>query len=158
LTEKQSPEERESETTDDGFELLDSLAGYNLRRAAAHQRERFRKAFAPYDIRPVQLTALIVILNNDRLGQSTLGEMLGMKRANVVKLLDELQERGLIRRKQSKTDRRAYDVHLTAKGRRLTHELLDVHERLEAELAESFGLDELRKLVELLRKFRDVPL
>jgi DNA-binding MarR family transcriptional regulator len=147
-----------NDSADPGLELLDSLVGYNLRRAAAHQRERFREAFAPYDVRPVQLTALIVIFHNDRLGQSALGKLLGMKRANVVKLLDELQERGLIRRKQSKNDRRAYNVHLTAKGKRLTEELLAVHEKLEGDLAQSFGVDELRELVDLLRRFREVAL
>jgi len=136
--------------------LIDSLVGYNLRRAAARQRERFRNVFSPYDIRPVQLTALTVILHNDRLGQSSLGKALDVKRANVVKLLDELQERGLIERKPSVRDRRAYDVHLTPKGRKLTRELLAVHEKLEADLARSLGSDALKRLVKLLREFRSV--
>ena len=50
--------------------LIDSLVGYNLRRAAARQRERFQNVFSPYDIRPVQLTALTMILHNDSLGRS----------------------------------------------------------------------------------------
>jgi DNA-binding MarR family transcriptional regulator len=136
--------------------LIDSLAGYNLRRAAARQRERFRNVFSPFDIRPVQLTALTIILHNDRLGQSTLGKALDMKRANVVKLLDELQQRGLVERKLSTRDRRAYDVHLTAKGRELTEELLAIHAKLEANLAQSLGGDELKELVRLLTKFRAV--
>ena len=136
--------------------LIDSLVGYNLRRAAARQRERFRNVFSTYDIRPVQLTALTVILHNDRIGQSKLGKALDMKRANVVKLLDELQDRGLIERTTSADDRRAYDVHLTSKGKRLTRELLAVHAKLEANLALSLGADELEKLVELLQKFRRI--
>ena len=136
--------------------LIDSLVGYNLRRAAARQRERFRNVFSSYDIRPVQLTALTIILHNDRLGQSMLGKAMDMQRANVVKLLDELQERGLIERKPLIGDRRAYEVHLTGKGKKLTLELLAVHEKLEADLAESLGCDELKELVKLLRKFRKV--
>lgn len=136
--------------------LLDSLVGYNLRRAAAHQRERFRNVFAPFDIRPVQLTALTMILKSGPLGQSALGEMLGMKRANVVKLLDELQGRELIRRQTSTRDRRAYQIHLTPKGKRLTSELLELHARLEADLGRAFGREDLRQLVELLKKFRTV--
>lgn len=136
--------------------LIDSLVGYNLRRAAARQRERFRNVFSPYDIRPVQLTALTIILHNDRLGQSALGRALDVKRANVVKLLDELQERGLIERKPAARDRRAYDVQLTRKGEKLTRELLAVHEKLEADLALSLGCKELKELVNLLRKFRAV--
>jgi DNA-binding MarR family transcriptional regulator len=136
--------------------LIDSMVGYNLRRAAARQRERFHNAFSPCEIRPVQLAALTVILHNDGLGQSALGKALDMKRANVVKLLDELQERGLIERRPSVRDRRAYEVHLTPKGRDLTRKILDIHKKLESNLARSLGQDELHQLVTLLRKFRSV--
>ena len=136
--------------------LVDSLVGYNLRRAAARQRERFRNVFTPDDIRPVQLTALTIILHNDRIGQSALGKVMDIKRANVVKLLDELQQRGLIERKPSTRDRRAYELRLTPIGRKLTRKLLAVHRKLEANLALSLGCDELKQLVKLLRKFRSV--
>jgi DNA-binding MarR family transcriptional regulator len=136
--------------------LLDSLVGYNLRRAAVRQRDRFRNTFAPYAIRPVQLTALTIIFHNQPIGQSTLGKVLGMKRANVVKVLDELEARDLIRRERSARDRRAYDVHLTGDGLAFTQQLLAVHEKLEADLARCYGQDELRQLVELLKRFRHV--
>jgi DNA-binding MarR family transcriptional regulator len=136
--------------------LIDSLVGYNLRRAAARQRERFRNVFSPYDIRPVQLTALTIVLHNSSLGQSKLGKALNVKGANVVKLLDELQDRGLVERKPSSRDRRAYDVRLTPKGKKLTRELLAVHEKLEADLARSLGCEELKQLVKLLRQFQSV--
>jgi len=158
VTRKKTSSKKTGRATESDKDLLESLVGYNLRRAAARQRERFRHTFAPYGIRPVQLTALAIIVQNDRLGQSALGDMLGMKRANVVTLLDELQERGLIKRKPSLSDRRAYEVHLTPKGRRFTQELLAVHERLEADLARSFGQEELRRLVELLQRFRKVDI
>ena len=136
--------------------LIDSLVGYNLRRAAARQRERFRNVFTPYDIRPVQLTALTIILHNDRLGQSALGKAMDIKRANVVKLLDELEQRGLIKRTTSAVDRRAYELRLTPGGKKLTRELLALHQKLEADLAMSLGREELEQLVKLLRKFRSV--
>jgi DNA-binding MarR family transcriptional regulator len=135
---------------------IDSLVGYNLRRAATWQRERFRSVFSPYDIRPVQLTTLIVLFHNQPLGQSKLSKALDMKRANVVNLLAELEERGLIERKLSVRDGRAYDVSLTAEGCELTRELLAIHQKFEEELALSLGQTELEKLVELLRKLRAV--
>jgi len=53
--------------------LLNTFVGYNLRRAAAKQRERFRSVFDAYDIRPVQLTILTLLLENMPLRQSELG-------------------------------------------------------------------------------------
>lgn len=134
--------------------LLESLVGYNLRRAAAKQRERFRSVFGPYNIRPSQLTILTIIQQNSRLGQSALGKSLDLKRANVVTLLDELEDRGLVKRKVRTDDRRSYELHLTAAGNKLTTKLLRLHGKLENDLACALGRDELETLVRLLRKFR----
>lgn len=135
---------------------IDSVVGYNLRRAAARQRDRFRSVFGPFDVRPVLLTALSVIYFNEGLSQSELGRALDMKRGNVVTLLHELKQRGLIVRKRSRKDRRVYEVHLTAKGIELTQTLLNLHEKLEADLASALGREDLALLVELLRRFRAV--
>lgn len=136
--------------------LLESFVGYNLRRAAAKQRERFRAVFEPYDIRPVQLTVLTLILNNMPVRQAALGKALDIKRANVVTLLDELQERALILRQPASDDRRSHELYLTASGRRLTKKLLTMHANLEKDLARALGSEQLESLVALLRAFRTV--
>lgn len=135
---------------------LESFVGYNLRRAAARQRERFRSVFEPYDIRPVQLTVLTLLSDNGPLRQSALGNALEMKRANVVTLLSELEARDLIARKPSEGDRRSYVVALTPHGDKLTSKLLALHAELEADLASALGRAELEQLVRLLRAFRTV--
>lgn len=135
---------------------LECLVGYNLRRAAAKQRERFRSVFGPYDIRPVQLSVLTVIQNNMPVRQAALGKALDIKRANVVTLLAELEERGLVERRPSSNDRRSQVVYLTDAGQALTTELLALHAKLEADLAHELGQQELQRLVKLLRAFRRV--
>jgi len=135
---------------------IDSIVGYHLRRAAARQRERFRSIFGPYDIRPVQLTALALIFDNPGVRQTALGKALDMKRANVVTLLDQLQSRGLIERRQAAEDRRSYEVTLTPAGLELTGKLLAMHDKLEQDLADSIGQEQLTTLVELLSRLRRV--
>jgi DNA-binding MarR family transcriptional regulator len=112
--------------------------------------------FSEFDVRPVLLTTLTLISRNEPIRQSALGKALEMKRANVVTLLDELQQRVLIRRVPALDDRRSYVVELTDKGRKFTGEMLALHARLEADLARSFGEAELKELVHLLAKFRNV--
>ena len=135
---------------------LDAFVGYNLRRAAAKQRDRFRSVFEAYDIRPVQLTALTLLLDNMPLRQAALGRALEIKRANVVTLLDQLENRGLIMRQPTANDRRAHVLYLTQAGKALTVKLLSLHAKLEQDLANALGETELKKLVELLRAFRSV--
>jgi DNA-binding MarR family transcriptional regulator len=99
---------------------------------------------------------LTLIKFNRSLKQSDLGKALEMKRANVVTLLDELQQRGLIERRRSKGDRRSYELSLTTAGSRFTTRMLDLHAKLEGDLANSYGQDALGDLVALLRQFRNV--
>ena len=80
---------------------LENLVGYNLRRAHAVQRQRFASVFGPEGIRPVLLSALGLIYETPKLRQSDLGKLLEVKRANVVTMLDELEQRGLIERRRS---------------------------------------------------------
>ena len=135
---------------------LDCFVGYNLRRAAAKQRERFRSVFEPYDIRPVQLSALALLLAHMPISQTALGKALDMKRANVVTLLDQLENRGLLMRQRASSDRRSHVLSLTPSGRALTTKLMSLHAKLEADLARSFGPKQLETLVGLLREFRAV--
>jgi DNA-binding MarR family transcriptional regulator len=134
--------------------LVESFVGYNLRRAAAKQRERFRSVFGPYDIRPVQLTVLALIRDSMPIKQAALGKALEVKRANIVTLLDELEGRGLVMRQPSDNDRRSHVLYLTPAGKTLTNKLLALHAKLEQDLARSLGKKELTQLVELLSAFR----
>ena len=135
---------------------LDNLLGYNLRRAHGVQLQRFTSVFAPYRIRPVQLSILGLIHENPRLKQSELGRALDIKRANIVTLLDELERRNLIARRPARTDRRSYVLQLTPAGKKLTAQLLDLHARLEENLADHLGVRERDQLLRLLKKFRQL--
>jgi DNA-binding MarR family transcriptional regulator len=56
--------------------------------------------------------------------QSELSRQLIMHRSNVTGLIDRLEQRGLVRRADSATDRRAYRVVLTPAGQKLIREIL----------------------------------
>ncbi len=136
---------------------IENLIGYNLRRAHGVQMHRFRSAFAPHSIRPVQLSILGLIYENPGLKQSDLGRALQIERTNIVALLAQLERRRLIERRTGPSDRRARLLQLTAAGRKLTAELLEKHDRLERDLAKRLGVDERDVLLALLKKFRALP-
>jgi len=128
--------------------------GYNLRRAHGVQKQRFAAVFGPVGIRPVTLTALGTIYENPGITQADLGKKLNIKRANMVPVMAELEGRGLIARRPSDNDRRAHMVALTPAGTKLTLKLLDMHRRLEDDLARELGQRERDQLLQLLKRFR----
>lgn len=138
----------------DEFALgLNDIVGYNLRRAHGVQRQRFAHVFGPLGIRPVLLSILGLIYQQTPVLQSELGRQLAIKRANIVPLLDELEERGLLKRRPADTDRRAYLLELTPAGRKLTVKLVELHAALERDMLEHMGVRERDQLLQLLKKF-----
>jgi len=66
--------------------------------------------------------------------------------------LDRLEERGLLRRKPSRTDRRSLTVELTAKGRRLVDGILGDRMAAATTSLEDFTETEVRRLTSYLRR------
>lgn len=84
-----------------------------------------RTFFAQWDLSPSQFNVLNLLRNQpDGCTQIELSRLLIMHRSNITGLVDRLEERGLLRRRDSATDRRAYLVVLTSKGQALLEEIL----------------------------------
>lgn len=62
-----------------------------------------------------------------RLRMGALAERLLLTRFNITRLVDRLEQEGLVQRQQSKEDRRGADAVLTAKGRTLRTKMWNVY-------------------------------
>lgn len=113
--------------------------GYLLRRAQIAVFRDFFAAFADLDIRPGQYSILTVIECNPGLKQGEVSGALGIKRANFVAMIDELERRGLVSREPAPGDRRSYALVLTEEGRSLMAELHQRAERHERKIVEAIG-------------------
>lgn len=84
-----------------------------------------RAFFGRWDLSPSQFNVLNLLrLNPAGLSQSDLSRQLIMHRSNVTGLVDRLEKRGLVARREVVADRRAYSVVLSAAGARLLREIL----------------------------------
>jgi DNA-binding MarR family transcriptional regulator len=88
--------------------LLGHLAG-RLRRAMESELDRF-------GLRARHLLALTVLRELGQTSQANLSEALRLDRTNLVGLLNELEDAGLIERRRSPEDRRRHTVALTPIG------------------------------------------
>ncbi|WP_298171123.1 MarR family transcriptional regulator [Novosphingobium sp.] len=93
---------------------LDKLLGYQMRRATAVLMADFVRTLSDFDMRPAEVTTLLVIAENPDCSQSEVGEAIAIKRANMVPIIARLIERGLVAR--TRVDGRSLALRVTDKG------------------------------------------
>jgi DNA-binding MarR family transcriptional regulator len=84
--------------------------------------------------------------------QQELGTAMGIDPSTMVSLIDELEAASLAKRRPHPRDRRAREVTITAKGRRLLETGRGMAREVEDEVLGGLASDERRKLLELLRR------
>jgi DNA-binding MarR family transcriptional regulator len=135
------------------YGLLDERLGYWTRRAQIGIFQDFFLAFRQLGVRPAQYSTLTIIERNPGLTQTQVADALGIKKANFVALVRELETRKLIRRRSGQKDRRSYGLFLTQAAAELMsqlHAASEAHEqRLRAALGERRYRDALASLRDL---------
>lgn len=100
------------------YGILEGLLGFAVRRAQLVLYDDFMRALAPWQITPPRFSALVIISENPGLKLTELAKILAVARSGAVVLVDALSELGYVLRRDSVSDRRAFQLALTAKGRR----------------------------------------
>jgi DNA-binding MarR family transcriptional regulator len=131
---------------------LGDSVGYLLRRAQVAVFQRFFELFAEADIRPAQYSALTVIERNPGISQTRLADALGIKKTNLVSLIDALEERGLARRASGQGDRRLRALSLTPKGAAFVRRLHRIDDEVERAISRVLDDTARRQLCDALRR------
>ncbi len=131
---------------------LETLLGYNARRAALSVIAVFLRRMAPFDLRPVDFSVLTLIAHNPGATSRQICTTLDILPPNLVGLVRQLESHGLLLRKPHPTDRRAQGLHLSVAGKRLQRAAETEATRLESEVADVLTPDELATLNSLLRR------
>lgn len=139
-----------------GLGPLTGYTGYLLRRAQLALFDNFISAFKPLGLSPVQFSVLLVMEANPGRRQSEVAAALGIRQANLVGLIDDLDRRGLAKRKRLLTDRRSRALVLTPKGSALLKKGLALYAQFEQRLVAELGATEHARLIASLRKLHAV--
>ena len=132
--------------------FLESLLGYNARRAALAAISVFLEGMAPFGLKPVELSVLSVIAHNPGVTSRQLCNALGILPPNLVGLLNMLEKREVVVRKPHPRDGRAMGLHLTSAGQKLARDAEKKVTELEASVGARLTPAELRTLITLLKK------
>ena len=131
-----------------------SLA-FLLAQVGAHSAARFAERLAPLQVAPAHAGILRVLGQADGLSQQALGERLRVFPSRLVELLDGLEERGLVERRASPTDRRCHALYLTEKGREILEQIDHVASEHQDALCSALTEAERTQLATLLRRIAD---
>src|SRR5213075_498382 len=123
-----------------------------LKRLGFTAKERGMQAYENEGLRPYHHAILIALDQGSHETQGSIADALGYDRGQLVGLLDELEERGLVERQRDPNDRRRHLVELTAEGKRALRRLRAVAQGLEDDFLEPLSDAERDKLQALLLK------
>lgn len=98
---------------------LQSYPGYILARTQFAVRQGLEAVLAPFELRRVQFTIMLLLRYNPGVRPSDVAEKLGIKRTNMAVLVDELFKRNYLTRHARADDGRAVSLLLSPAGRRL---------------------------------------
>lgn len=98
-----------------------------LMRAAESVTRRTHRHLAATGLTFSQFAGLDALYHLGPLSQREIGQKILRSSGNITLVIDNLEKRGLVRRKRNKVDRRFFIVHLTDKGERLMNSLFPVH-------------------------------
>jgi DNA-binding MarR family transcriptional regulator len=87
--------------------------GYLLNDVARLIRQEFHKRIASSNFTQAQARVLVHVSRNEGIRQVALAELLEIQPITLARMIDQLQQHGLIERRTSPSDRRAYELYLT---------------------------------------------
>jgi len=131
---------------------LETLLGYNARRAALVIIELFLKRMAVYDLRPVDFSVLSLITHNPGISSRQLCSELNILPPNLVGMINTLEKRELILRQPHPSDGRVIGLHLSDIGSKLMKDAEQTAKALEDEAASKLTATERKTLMRLLQK------
>ena len=149
-TKKSIPDTTAVDAVDTRF--LQSLLGYNARRAALSIIGVFLERLAVYGLKPVDFSVMSVIHHNPGVTSRQLCASLSILPPNLVGLIQSLESRGLIDRKPHPTDGRAVGLHPTDKGVILMQQAEVTAFELEIDASSKLTAKQRQTLVQLLQK------
>jgi DNA-binding MarR family transcriptional regulator len=126
-----------------------------LSQVGAHSAVQFADRLEPLGLKPPHVGILRALDQTDGLSQQALGERLGAFPSRLVALVDELEERQLVERRDRPGDRRSYALHLTDAGREALMQVVRIARQHQDDLCAALNESERAQLTGYLRRIAE---
>lgn len=135
-----------------GFDFLTGSLGYTLRLTHVRLYTLFFEMIGDLGLTPARVTALSLIATAEDMNQARLARALDIAGPSALKIVDALEDAGLICRLDVQGDRRRYALALTATGRAKLEQLRLRMAEYEERIAARLSAAEREQLIALLNR------
>ncbi len=144
----------ESTRSGEGVDLgsLNDLIGFHITLAQLAVYRDFSKALAELEITQKQFSVLEIIFSNPDVSQIDIAQALDTDRATMMALVEKLDQRGFIERRQSSDDKRRQKLTLTPLGLQNHAEASRLIKQHEKDVFSSLTAADTTALLKILRK------
>jgi DNA-binding MarR family transcriptional regulator len=131
------------------------LVPFEIAETAHSLRRAFDRRVAPLGVTRAQWRALAWVARQPGMRQVELADCLDIEPITLCRIVDRLQEGGLVERRRDPDDRRAWRLHLTDKGIPLVERLRALASELAAEAFDGVTPEAIAELRRSLERVRD---
>ncbi len=129
--------------------------GFLVSDVARLLRRRFDERARTIGVTRPQWRALTALSRSEGLHQGALAERLEVEPITLCRMIDRLEEAGLVERRRAPADRRAWHIYLTDKSRPLLDQLRLLAADLSAQALDGLAPPEQERLTAMLEQMRD---
>jgi len=112
----------------------------------------YESKLAPFNITPVQFYVLSALWDKDAMKFKDLARRLDMDGSTLTGILDRMEKRGFIKRKEDPDDRRSILVCLTHKSMEIRPQMIEIAQDLDHEFRNKVPDEEFMTLLKVLDK------
>jgi DNA-binding MarR family transcriptional regulator len=133
--------------------MSDSI-GFLISDVSRLMRRRFDERARAFGATRTQWKALAHIGRNEGINQGALADLLEVEPITLTRMVDRLEDAGLVERRRDPGDRRAWRLFLTGKAGPILERMRDVAEDLTAQTLDGITAEELAQLTATLEHMR----
>lgn len=126
-----------------------------LAQVGGHAAGRFAERLRAEGLVPAHAGTLRILQATEGISQQALGTVLGVAPSRLVTLIDDLETRGLLERRDQPNDRRSYALHLTSKGRDVLKRIGQIAREHQQALCAALSDTERELLADLLKRIAE---
>lgn len=121
-----------------------------LKRLGMKAKEESLERYAALDVHPYHYAILATLAEGERETQGAIADALDYDRGQLVGLLDEMEEIGLVERRRDPDDRRRQVVEMTPEGKKMLAKLRNLTSNFDAEFLAPLSESQRKELSKLL--------